>query len=81
VTAFDQQYDFKSVMHYGMFDFAQDKSVYTIKPKPSYEDRKIGQREWLSQIDIKKINLMYSCENKAVITTSTPKPRMYEMKC
>ncbi|OWA52621.1 putative Embryonic protein UVS.2 [Hypsibius exemplaris] len=66
-TAFGEPYDFGSILHYGMFDFAIDPTVWTIKPKEKYGDRKIGQREQLSAIDINKINKMYNCDGSAPI--------------
>ncbi|OWA53523.1 putative Zinc metalloproteinase nas-4 [Hypsibius exemplaris] len=63
-VAFDQDYDFDSVMHYEWNDFAKNRSVWTIRSKPGFESdaRFIGQRIALSQTDIRKINLMYQCE-------------------
>ncbi|OWA52623.1 putative Acidic mammalian chitinase [Hypsibius exemplaris] len=59
--AFGEPYDFGSILHYGMFDFAVDRTQWTIRPKPQYSDKEIGQRRHLSPIDINKINKMYSC--------------------
>ncbi|OWA52334.1 putative Acidic mammalian chitinase [Hypsibius exemplaris] len=72
-TAFDEPYDFDSVLHYGMFDFAIDRSIWTIKPKEKYKDKQIGQRIGLSPTDIRKINKMYKCPPRA-ITPSSPGP-------
>ncbi|OWA53618.1 putative Acidic mammalian chitinase [Hypsibius exemplaris] len=69
-TAFGQPYDFGSVLHYGMFDFAVNRSVWTIRPLPKYKDKEIGQRNWLSKIDIAKINAMYNCATTASPATS-----------
>ncbi|OWA55477.1 putative Zinc metalloproteinase nas-38 [Hypsibius exemplaris] len=60
-TTFDLEYDFKSVMHYGEYDFAIDPNVWTIRPKEKYKKTYIGQRNGLSQIDIQKIIIMYNC--------------------
>ncbi|OWA52627.1 putative Embryonic protein UVS.2 [Hypsibius exemplaris] len=70
-TAFGETYDFNSVLHYGMYDFAIDRTVWTIRPKEKYKDRKIGQRDGLSATDIRKINKMYNC-TKLPTTTPTP---------
>ena len=48
-------------MHYGMFDFAVNTTVWTIRPKAKFGDVEIGQRRALSAIDIRKINKMYKC--------------------
>ncbi|OQV11617.1 putative Zinc metalloproteinase nas-38 [Hypsibius exemplaris] len=60
-VTFDQVYDFESVMHYGGYDFAIDPNVWTIRPKERYNQVYIGQRVGLSQIDIRKIIIMYNC--------------------
>jgi Astacin (Peptidase family M12A) len=70
-TAFRQPYDFGSVLHYASNDFAKDPNVWTIKPKPPFEDKQIGQREWLSETDIKKINLMYKCPTATTTLSKT----------
>ncbi|OWA52997.1 putative Acidic mammalian chitinase [Hypsibius exemplaris] len=70
-TAFGEPYDFGSVLHYEMYDFAIDKAVWTIRPKEQYKDRVIGQRDGLSATDIRKINKMYNC-TKLPTTTPTP---------
>ena len=63
VSAFNFPYDFGSVMHYDKFAFAQDKTKWTIRPKPQYKDCEdlMGQRNGLSENDIGKINAMYNC--------------------
>jgi Astacin (Peptidase family M12A) len=52
-------------MHYEKTDFAKDPAIWTIQPKPQYKGFAIGQRDGLSDIDIKKINLMYKCPNSS----------------
>ncbi|XP_055344832.1 hatching enzyme 1.2-like isoform X2 [Paramacrobiotus metropolitanus] len=63
ITAFGKPYDFGSILHYGMYDFARKKDTWTIRPKdgPQYEENaaKMGQRKELSQTDIEKIQLAY----------------------
>lgn len=59
VTHFEQLYDYDSVMHYGKFDFAINRTVYTIRPKAPFQDTFIGQRVGLSPIDVAKMNAMY----------------------
>ncbi|OWA52992.1 putative Embryonic protein UVS.2, partial [Hypsibius exemplaris] len=72
-TAFGQPYDFGSVLHYGMFDFAKNPAVWTIRPLHKYSDKTklIGQRDALSDIDIAKINLLYKCAGTNSATTTT----------
>ena len=69
-VAFDEPYDFDSVLHYAMYDFAKDPTVWTIRPKAEYSNKQIGQRIKLSEVDIRKINKMYKC-NQA---STTPSP-------
>ncbi|XP_064594609.1 zinc metalloproteinase nas-15-like isoform X2 [Liolophura sinensis] len=54
-----QPYDYGSVMHYGAYAFAKDRSKPTLTPKKSGVT--IGQRVGLSREDIKKIQLLYGC--------------------
>ncbi|OQV20369.1 putative Zinc metalloproteinase nas-4 [Hypsibius exemplaris] len=61
VTNFSQPYDYDSLMHYGRFDFANDRTVWTIRAKGDVQGKiKIGQRYGLSPIDILKMNAMYT---------------------
>ncbi|XP_055348382.1 high choriolytic enzyme 1-like [Paramacrobiotus metropolitanus] len=59
ITHFDQPYDYDSLMHYGKYDFAIDRSEWTIRPKEPHHDTPIGQRRGLSPVDIAKLDLMY----------------------
>ncbi|XP_021955270.1 zinc metalloproteinase nas-15 [Folsomia candida] len=63
-------YDLSSVMHYGSYAFSKDRRSATILPKDP--NKKIGQRDNFSKIDILKINRLYQCDN--VKPTSTPPP-------
>ena len=59
ITPFNTTYDYASLMHYGKFDFAKDRNVYTIRQKAPNQNVRIGQRSGLSTNDILKINAMY----------------------
>uniref|UniRef100_A0A3B3DVK8 Metalloendopeptidase n=2 Tax=Oryzias melastigma TaxID=30732 RepID=A0A3B3DVK8_ORYME len=50
-------YDFGSIMHYGMSYFSKDGNP-TIVPNQGVD---IGQRKYLSRLDIQKINSLYHC--------------------
>ncbi|GFQ78762.1 zinc metalloproteinase nas-13, partial [Trichonephila clavata] len=52
-------YDYNSVMHYGSFSFAKDRSVPSITPLQ--ENITIGQRDGFSQFDLDKIHHLYKC--------------------
>ena len=56
---FNQTYDYESVMHYGAFDFAKNKSKPTIIALK--KGTEIGQRKGFSEKDLIKINLLYNC--------------------
>ncbi|XP_074920757.1 astacin-like metalloendopeptidase [Chelonoidis abingdonii] len=53
-------YDYSSVMHYGLYDFSNTSGKATIVPIPD-PSVPIGQREGLSNLDVAKINKLYSC--------------------
>ncbi|XP_060082578.1 zinc metalloproteinase nas-4-like [Ylistrum balloti] len=52
-------YDYGSIMHYGAYAFAADKSKPTMTPKS--HSAVIGQRLALSRKDVQKIQLLYNC--------------------
>ncbi|OWA50487.1 putative Embryonic protein UVS.2 [Hypsibius exemplaris] len=76
-TAFGEPYDFGSVLHYGMYEFARRPTVWTIRPKAKYRDQVIGQRDGLSATDIRKINKMYNCTIQLAATT----PKLADEGC
>ncbi|XP_063293599.1 embryonic protein UVS.2-like [Pelobates fuscus] len=55
------EYDYSSVMHYGRFAFSISQNLATIVPKPN-SSVAIGQRYGLSNLDISKINKLYTCD-------------------
>ena len=61
-------YDYNSVMHYGSNDFTANGSA-TIEPLQA--NVKIGQRYFLSSIDIAAIQMFYSCSG---VGTTLPTP-------
>ncbi|XP_063428785.1 hatching enzyme 1.2-like [Mytilus trossulus] len=60
MTTFGEPYDFGSIMHYGPYSFAIDKSIPTIIPKHS-PGAIMGQRLALSREDVDKIQKLYNC--------------------
>ncbi|OQV23986.1 putative Zinc metalloproteinase nas-14 [Hypsibius exemplaris] len=66
VTAFGLPYDFDSIMHYGS-DFMQKDGVSvgpTIRARPKYANRQFGSKQQMSDLDIRKINLLYKCQTQ-----------------
>nr|XP_054773536.1 blastula protease 10-like [Lytechinus pictus] len=53
-------YDEAFIMHYGTFAFSKD-GLPTIVTKNPFKQGLIGQREGLSDSDVKMINIMYNC--------------------
>lgn len=59
-----QPYDYDSIMHYHSNSFAKDPSQPTITPKVKLPKGVVlGQRDHLSQIDIKMIQALYGCQS------------------
>jgi Astacin (Peptidase family M12A) len=70
-------YDYTSVMHYGKDDFTANSSN-TLEPLQPYV--KIGQRYFLSSIDIAAIRMFYNCSGVGTTLptpTTTPAPRKH----
>ncbi|CAH2325878.1 novel hatching enzymes [Pelobates cultripes] len=55
------EYDFESVMHYSMYAFTNTPGQPTLIPKIN-TTASIGQRDGLSNLDVRKINLLYHCD-------------------
>ncbi|XP_042209528.1 zinc metalloproteinase nas-4-like isoform X2 [Homarus americanus] len=67
------EYDLGSVMHYGPYAFARDRTRPTIIPRKTGVE--IGQRRGFSEKDIQKLQKLYNCANNAtetVVTTGAP---------
>ncbi|XP_055344823.1 zinc metalloproteinase nas-4-like [Paramacrobiotus metropolitanus] len=84
ITAFGRPYDFASVLHYGMYDFAIDPEEWTIRPRQNASRLPgadvMGQREALSETDVEKIKLAYP-ENKGKSCPSTEGWAAYKKFC
>ncbi|XP_053142885.1 embryonic protein UVS.2-like isoform X2 [Hemicordylus capensis] len=66
----DLPYDYASVMHYGIYDFSYYSGKATIVPIRN-TSIPIGQREGLSNLDVKKINKLYSCNYCSTVLPSS----------
>ena len=69
-------YDVGSVMHYGPYAFARDRSRPTITALQQTSVT-MGQREGLSREDINKINKLYKCKD----VTAPPPPIVQPEEC
>ncbi|XP_069956062.1 zinc metalloproteinase nas-4 [Cherax quadricarinatus] len=58
ISGFGEDYDYGSVMHYSAYAFSanNEKTIVTLDP-----DAVIGQREHLSEVDVRKLMNMYKC--------------------
>jgi hypothetical protein len=62
-------YDYASVMHYGSDAFSLNGSP-TIEPiEPGVQ---IGQRVWMSPIDMEEVRLFYNCSSSGIISPTIP---------
>ncbi|XP_041483293.1 dorsal-ventral patterning tolloid-like protein 1 [Lytechinus variegatus] len=61
IHSLGQPYDYDSIMHYGRQSFTTSLGKDTLIPK---QDRKIGQREGLSDGDILQARILYRCHSK-----------------
>jgi hypothetical protein len=80
ITLLGEPYDYGSIMHYRVDSFAKAPFLHTLEPvhtpKPGV---KLGQREALSELDIRKVNKHYGCDQsktvgdeKTTTTAATP---------
>jgi hypothetical protein len=64
-TVGSQPYDYASIMHYSACEFSTTRSSNpcgeTIHPADATVTKSMGQRSYLSQLDITTINSMYGC--------------------
>uniref|UniRef100_A0A672F3W1 Meprin A subunit n=1 Tax=Salarias fasciatus TaxID=181472 RepID=A0A672F3W1_SALFA len=63
ITDLNTPYDYESVMHYRPFSFNKNDSIPTITTTIPYFNEVIGQRFDFSEVDITRLNRMYSCAN------------------
>ncbi|KAL8173175.1 UNVERIFIED_CONTAM: hypothetical protein K2H54_041574 [Gekko kuhli] len=61
LTDFNTPYDYESIMHYGPFSFAKNKSLPTVTANIPEFNGVIGQRLDFSSTDLKRLNRMYDC--------------------
>ena len=55
-------YDYGSIMHYGAYTFAVDKSQPSISPKPGKaRGVTMGQRLAMSTLDVERVQKLYGC--------------------
>lgn len=84
IDALGTRYDYLSMMHYGRSAFSKVRGDITIKTKDPNMQYKIGQRNGLSEIDMKELNLMYpalQAKCGAVKPTSDPNCKDIDSRC
>lgn len=66
VNQYDVDYEYSSVMHYGITAFSSDGKSQTIKAKDKSKEESIGKvwRKELSFTDVKSINRLYRCAER-----------------
>jgi len=64
-------YDYDSIMHYAPKEFSRNNR-YTIQPRR--QGVRIGNRSYLSRIDIKQVNMMYRCNGGGGGNPAPPPP-------
>lgn len=74
INSYNVPYDYDSIMHYSSTAFAKKQGLVTIKSKGK-RDVQFGQRDRLSNYDVKQARAMYGCEEtdfRATPITQTP---------
>ncbi|XP_017047084.1 zinc metalloproteinase nas-1 isoform X1 [Drosophila ficusphila] len=64
-STFDENYDYKSIMHYQVGGFSKNDKPTMKALKKTPEAMDMGQREGFSKADVRKINRMYKCKDRA----------------
>merc|ERR1712121_546014 len=66
INSLGTPYDFRSMMHYSGTAFSTGWGRETIKARDSRNQSLMGQRGGFSEIDVKQIRLLYSCDGGVV---------------
>ncbi|KAH9488987.1 Zinc metalloproteinase nas-38 [Bulinus truncatus] len=76
-------YEYSSVMHYGLSDFARDKYIQTIFINDKTREHEIGQvwKKGLAFTDIKVVNLMYKCNKHCAANPRCKDPGYLDRWC
>jgi len=64
VDHFDEEYDYASIMHYGPKAFSINKEDTIIPLRSDKDGTQMGQRLYMPQSDINRLNMMYRCPIK-----------------
>ncbi len=70
---YDEKYDYYSIMHYDRKSFSKNGRDTMVARQPGMS-RVIGRVKDFSNIDLHKINKMYSCPTKSFVVTQSPLP-------
>nr|XP_058963473.1 blastula protease 10-like [Pocillopora verrucosa] len=63
---FGTPYDYFSIMHFSPFAFTKDKKPTITAKDNRVSLRYLGQRDFISYLDLQQMNLMYNCPGNAV---------------
>ena len=69
IDSYNVDYDYSSIMHYSPTAFAKRRGLVTIEPRPK-RDVTFGQRDHLSNGDIRQANAMYGCDETDFMATT-----------
>ncbi|XP_055868375.1 balbiani ring protein 3-like [Biomphalaria glabrata] len=83
VNNYGVPYEYSSVMHYGLNDFARDQHKQTIFVQDRTREHEVGEvwRKGLSFTDIKVVNLMYKCNKNCAPNQRCKEPGYLDRWC
>lgn len=64
-------YDYGSIMHYGLYAGSKDLDSPAFQVLKPYDEASIGTAQYFSQADIRKLKLLYGCNDDG---PSIPRP-------
>ncbi len=71
VSTLDLPYETDSVMHYRSTAFSRNGRPTLLPRRPGGAGARMGQREVMTELDLKKLNRLYGCDEGAAVVTTT----------